>query len=148
MGEVRDKIREITQKYFLDFIWKTESYKKVTLDKNYSMGIEHNLGYECLGTLSAAERALLALSFTIGLHKVSGFEAPLVIDTPIARVSDINRINLAKVIKNISEDKQIILLLTPDEYSVEVNKILDHISSTLIKLDAEDEKNITLSEVL
>ena len=89
---------------------------------------------ECLGSCSAAERALLALSFTLALHKISGFETPLVIDTPISRVSDKNRENFANVLKQVSLKKQIIFLFTPSEYSDEISLIFENITATKINL--------------
>jgi DNA sulfur modification protein DndD len=68
----------------------------------------------------------LALAFTLALHEVSGFDAPLVIDTPVARVSDRHRESFAKVLAKVGKSgKQILLLFTPDEYTLSVSKWLD-----------------------
>ena len=67
----------------------------------------------------------LAYSFTLAIHKTSGRNCPLVVDSPLGRVSDENRVNMAKELLKISKDKQIIMLFTPDEYSSEVADIYD-----------------------
>lgn len=147
MTENRLKIQEQTQETFMSLVWKENTFKAVTLDDNYSLGLTHIQGYECLGSCSAAERALLALSFTLALHQVSGFLSPLVIDTPVSRISDENRKNFANVLKAVSSEKQIILLFTPDEYSEEVKKVFDPICSTKYILETINEKMTVTKEV-
>lgn len=122
--ELIDEIREMTrhdmEEYFLNLIWTAKKYSKVTLDEKYSLGLLHKDGYECIGACGAAERALLALSFTLALHKVSGFDSPIIIDTPVARIADENRLNFAKVLNETSKSKQLVLLFTSAEYSQEI----------------------------
>lgn len=100
----------------------------------------HKGGYSCVGTCSAAERCLLALSFTLALHEVSGFNSLLFIDTPVARVSDINRVNFANVLCEVSKGKEIIMTFSPDEYSPEIKKIFDPAAKTNVELQMIDEK--------
>lgn len=140
MNEMREKIRSRMQELFLKLIWRKNTYKEVVLDDEYSMSLIHLDGYECLGSISAAERALLALSFTLSLHDVSGFDSPLVIDTPVARISDINRKKFAEILAEISLNKELILLLTPSEYSIEIAEIFDNCNSSKYVLQTEDEK--------
>jgi len=81
------------------------------------------------------------------LHKLSGFEAPLLLDTPVARVSKA-RENLGKVFLDVSSNKQIILLFTPAEYSEDISKILDTKASSRYNLRlSSDEKELKV-EVL
>lgn len=70
--------------------------ERIELSDGYRLSLYDCAGYSCAGTCSAAERALLALSFTLAMHEVSGFESPLFIDTPIARASGENRANFAR----------------------------------------------------
>jgi len=85
----------------------------------------HALGYPCLGSVSAAERELLALSFTLALHEVSGFNSPILIDTPVARIDEEHRENFGNAFIRVSKNKQTILLFNPAEYSQEISNILD-----------------------
>jgi len=125
MLKTREKIEEETQRLFLDLVWKSKTFKEINILENYDLELIHAMGYDCLGSISAAERALLALSFTLALHEISGFDSPFLIDTPVARVTDENRENLGKIFAKVGETKQIILLFTPNEYSKEISKILD-----------------------
>jgi len=140
MDEVRSKMEERTTYYFNELIWKKNTYDRIKLDKDFQLDLIHKDGYSCVGTTSAAERALLALSFTLALHEVSGFNSLLFIDTPVARVSDLNRINFANVLCEVSKNKQLIMTFTPDEYSPEIKKIFDQAAKTKVELALHDEK--------
>lgn len=70
-----------------------------------------------------------------------GFDSPLVVDTPVSRVSDVNRTRFANVLKNVSKNKQLILLFTPSEYSSEIASIFNTIYSSKIIIDSKDEKS-------
>lgn len=140
MDEVRRKMEERTTEYFTKLIWKKDTYDRIVLNENFQLDLIHKSGYSCVATCSAAERCLLALSFTLALHDVSGFNSLLFIDTPVARISDINRINFANVLCEVSKGKEIIMTFTPDEYSPEIKKIFDPAAKTNVKLDLIDEK--------
>jgi DNA sulfur modification protein DndD len=114
---VRLKIGKELQNKFFELIWKEKTFSKVELSESYLLSLYNIDGFECLGSCSAAERALLALAFTLALHNESGFEGPLVVDSPIRNISGILRERLAEVLREISKEKQIILFLTQDEYS-------------------------------
>lgn len=101
MTEVRKKMEKRTMDYFLDLIWKKGVYDHIELDEKYQLNLIHKDGYSCVGSCSAAERSLLALSFTLALHEVSGFNSLLFIDTPVARVTSQNRTNFANVLKKL-----------------------------------------------
>jgi len=148
MKETRERIESETKNLFFQLIWKKETFKNISISEDYDINLMHQMGYPCLGSISAAERELLALSFTLALHKVSGFESPVLIDTPVARVSDEHRENLGKIFSEISKDKQIILLFTPAEYSPEISKPLDKLSSNRFNLKlSSDEKEIKLEVI-
>jgi DNA sulfur modification protein DndD len=143
MREIREKIELQTQEFFFDLTWKHKTFKSVEIDSDYNIRLFHKMGYECLGSISAAERALLALSFTLALHEVSGFDSPILIDTPVARISGKHRENFGNTLSMISENKQTILLFTPDEYTSEVSKYLDKQANSrrIIKMSSDERKS-------
>jgi len=148
MREIKEKIEMNTKDLFLNLVWKRNTFGDVKIDDSYNISVIHSLGYDCVGSLGAAERELLTLSFIIALHRVSGFDSPLLIDTPVARVSDTNRENLGKIFDEISDNKQVILLFTPDEYSEEISKLLDKTSSKRFNLIlSQNEKETIFEEV-
>lgn len=85
---------------------------------------------------------MLALSFTLALQKVSGYHSMLFIDTPVGRVDLENRANFAAVLRQLSQDKQIIITFTPSEYSQEIRDILEPHISTFKELKTTDESEV------
>jgi DNA sulfur modification protein DndD len=144
--KTKDSIQELTTKTFLRLIWKKNTYREVVLDENYSLSLKQMNGMESLGSVSAAEGALLALSFTLAIHNASGFSSPLIIDTPIARISDINKDNFAKVLLEISKEKQLILFLTPDEYTPKIQQAFEPSINTKYYLKLSQDETITTLE--
>jgi DNA sulfur modification protein DndD len=66
----------------------------------------------------------------------------------VARISDNHRENFAKVFLRLSNEKQVILLVTPDEYSDEMRKILENEASNKYKFKLEpNEEEVLLEEV-
>ena len=128
--EVRLLMASRTEALFKGLVWKDSKCDHIELSESYLLSLYDKTGYSCAATCSAAERALLALSFTLAMHEVSGFESPLFIDTPIARASGENRANFAATLAEVSRSKQLILTFTPDEYSESISSVFDPISSS------------------
>jgi len=136
LNDIRAKIEIETTNYFTKLIWKKDYFGDVSLDSNYYIHLFHKMGMECLGTISAGERGLLAFAFTLAMHKISGFDSPIIIDSPVHRISDENRSNIANVFAEVGEGKQIILLFTPSEYSSEVSTVLSNkANQMMLKMD-------------
>jgi DNA sulfur modification protein DndD len=124
MRKVKEEIERRTSQQFLALIWKTDTYKAVCIDDNYNVSVPHVSGREGLGTLSAGERQVCALSFMAALNSVSGFEVPIIIDTPLARISSEPSRNIAKKLPSYLQGKQVVMLVTEKEYSPEVKEEL------------------------
>ena len=125
MVSTKKQIGDFTKDKFFNLIWKKDTFSDVTIDDTYNVELIHTrTNANCIGTASAAERELLALAFTLGIHSVSGFDSPILIDTPLARVSGDHRVNFTNVLLEISKKKQTILILTPDEFSQDVRDLI------------------------
>ncbi|MBW4256595.1 AAA family ATPase [Methanobacterium sp. YSL] len=148
MQETKRLIEFETKKNFFQLLWKKETFKNVEIDNDYTVSLINSDGFECLGSCSAAERELLALSFTLALHRISGFESPILIDTPVARVSDEHRMNFANIFSEVSQEKQIILLFTPAEFSEEIKDVLMETASKYEINLTSDEKEATIEVLL
>ena len=145
VDDVKNKMEATTMDYFEQLFWKKQTYGRIELDDNFRLKLFHKeTNISCLNSCSAAEKELLALAFTIALHKVSGYDNLLIIDTPVGRVSDINRENFAKQLLQISESKQLILAFTPSEYSDEIKTTLTKNVVSTLKILESDEKNTVL----
>ena len=122
MQEVRNQIKEKTKKQFFELIWKKDSFKDVKINRDYNISVVDNRGMEAVGTLSAGERQVLALAFMSALNKVSGFDVPIIIDTPLARIAGEPRENIARNLPYYLMGKQVLLLVTEDEYTKNVRE--------------------------
>ncbi len=93
------------------------------IDDDYSVSICDPDGLVMTASLSATEQMALAYAFILAIHNASGRNCPLVIDSPIGRSSDKNRECIAEALLEISEEKQIIMLFTPDDYTLPVQEM-------------------------
>lgn len=134
IDETRESIERQAEDLFKGLVWKGSKCDHIGLTEDYQLSLYDRYGFSCAGTCSAAERNLLALSFTLAMHKVSGFESPMIIDTPIARASGDNRANFAATLAAVSKRKQLILTFTPDEYSEAIASVLDPIAASNLRL--------------
>jgi DNA sulfur modification protein DndD len=124
ISEVRETIESKTKEYFLSLIWKKDTYSEVKIDNNYRVSVLSKLGSESLGSLSAGERQILALSFMAALREISGFDMPVIIDTPLGRISGEPKDNVAQSLPEYLTDTQVTLLVTDQEYTPSVKKLL------------------------
>lgn len=124
MNGMKIEIEKKTSEQFLNLIWKEKTYQGVRIDDDYNISVPHVTGREALGTLSAGERQVCALAFMAALNSVSGFEVPIIIDTLLARISSEPRKNIAKNLPKYLEKTQVVLLVTEEEYTPQVEKVL------------------------
>lgn len=141
--EIKLEIEEVAWDFFDSMIWKTQTFGRLEINDDYIVSVYNINGKETIGSMSATELMALAYSFTFAIHKASGKNCPLIIDSPLGRVSDDNRINMANELLKVSKHKQIIMLFTPDEYSEDVRNLYDKEAGSVrdIKL-SEDESEI------
>jgi len=142
--ESQVKLRDETLKLFTELDWKKRTFARLEIDDNYNFEVYDEYNYPTIGSCSAAERALLALSFTLALQKVSGYNSMLFIDTPVGRVDLENRTNFGNVLSKVAENKQVIMTFTPSEYSEEIKNTIEPVSSTYTELKTDNEKETYL----
>ena len=138
LAESRLEMEQETLGAFTKLLWKKDAFSKVEILEDYTFRLIDNYGAQTLGSCSAAERALLALSFTLALQKVSMHDSLLFIDTPIGRVDPDNRQNFVNTLCEIAKSKQVILTFTPAEYDVKVAAALQGKYASLSELIMED----------
>lgn len=141
---IRNTIQKKTKDYFLRLIWKKETYEDIKIDDNYNVSVINRLGFECLGTLSAGERQVLALSFLAALREVSGFDASIVIDTPLGRISKEPKENIAELLPGFLKEAQVTMFMTDEEYTPKVRQKLARRIGKEYKLDYNERKSQTL----
>jgi len=141
--KMRKIIEEKTNKYFLSLMWKKDTFSRVEIDETYTISIYNTFGTECLHALSAGEREILALSFIAALRDVSGFNLPIIIDTPLGRISKEPKLNIAKLLPKYLSGIQTIILATDQEYTDEVRSALLPFVSNEYKLDYDESESRT-----
>lgn len=135
-SEILDTIRQRTEKnlneYFNELIWKDTEYT-IILEDDYRIQVLDEHGENQLGSLSAGETQVLALSFMAGLSQISGFDSPIVIDTPLGRISGEPKSQIAQNLPNYLEDTQITFLMTDQEYTSNVRGLMEpHVSQEYV----------------
>ncbi|WP_236639897.1 AAA family ATPase [Salinigranum halophilum] len=135
---VRTEIQDRMDEYFNEIIWKDEEYS-VTLNEDYFVRVEGPHNDNKIGSLSAGERQVLAFSFLAALTKVSGFSAPIIIDTPLGRISSTPKKRIAQNLPRYIDDTQVTFLMTDEEYTDDVRVNMKSSISNEYKLKFADE---------
>ena len=119
LKNVQGNVQKYTKKYFLELIWKKNTFRDISIDEKYELSVIDKNGEKSM-SLSKGEKLVLALSFISSLRKITGFGFPLVIDTPLGRVSGEHRENIAVSLPVFLENTQVSLLVTDSEYNADI----------------------------
>lgn len=138
VSSVRKEIEAKMDEYFNEIIWKDDNHEVVLTDE-YEVRVEGSQGDNKIGSLSAGERQVLAFSFLAALTSVSGFDAPIIIDTPLGRISSDPKEDLARNLPEYIDDTQITFLMTDEEYTDNVRVKMKPNVSNEYKLQYQDE---------
>ena len=115
MQEIKCETQKSTEEYFGKLI-TAKDFDRFEIKDDYDLVIEKD-GFNAVRSLSAAETLCLGYSFMSALRKASSFLAPIVIDTPLAKIDKEYRKNVALWFKEALHDAQVILLVTDAEYT-------------------------------
>ena len=120
-NHIRKKINDKTNQQFTNIDWGYNKYTNVNIGNDYKITIKKSSGDEISpGDLSDGEENLLALSFMMALHSLSGFEIPLIIDAPLEKLDKGKRIDFISGLHQFTADKQIVFLFTDSQYTPDV----------------------------
>lgn len=133
-GEMKNEIEELTKDKFTKIQWKENEFVDIELTEDYDISIINKIGnIEKPGDLSDGEKLSLGLCFMSALHKISGFDLPIIMDTPLGNLDVDIRQNIAKFLPEFVEEKQIVLLVTGTEYTDDFRDILlEHIGNEYV----------------
>lgn len=124
--QVRTAVASSLDGQFKEMTWKKDAIKDVSIDQNYKVSVLNNRDFEILDGLSAGERLCLAFAFSLTLSDVAGLNFPMVVDTPMGRLSPEVQVHLSRVLARVTAPKieslghQMILLMTETEYNDDV----------------------------
>lgn len=116
--DMRSKIQDLTKDKFGKIIWKKEEFTDIRINEDYEVFIKNRLGQEERPSdLSDGEKLCLGLCFISALHTISGFDLPIIMDTPLGNLDVDMRHNIAEFLPNFIGNRQTILLVTGTEYT-------------------------------
>ena len=123
--DMLEEIRSLTEENFVKIQWKDDEFTDIKLNSKYEVSIKNKTGfYERPGDLSDGEKLCLGLCFMAAIHKVSGFDLPIIMDTPLGNLGTKMRHNIAEFIPQIESSKQTVLLVTDSEYTDDFRETL------------------------
>ncbi|MBN19567.1 MAG: hypothetical protein CL758_08860 [Chloroflexi bacterium] len=115
--EIREKVAKTAFEIFTEIMYKDDSYfKRFTINEKYEAQLIDQDDAAILGSLSAGERLFLSLAFISAVKQITGYKFPLVIDTPLGRVSGKPRFLLSQALPKYLPDEQLVFLATNTEF--------------------------------
>lgn len=112
--EMRSEIQDCSQKIFHSLIWKNSQFKDVILSEDFELEVLDRWGTPARRELSASERECFSLAFILAMAKVTKIEAPFIMDTPVAKMSEVPSRNFSENLPKLT--KQLVLLITKKEF--------------------------------
>jgi DNA sulfur modification protein DndD len=97
---------------------KTYFFSEVRVDDGFLLRVLDSQGHDIRPQLSMGETQVSSLAFMLAMTRLGGQEAPLVIDTPLARLDMSVRSHVAKWLPRLTP--QLVLLVTDAEYGADV----------------------------
>jgi DNA sulfur modification protein DndD len=119
-SEKRKLIEHATDEMFRKFHWKAVP-EEVHVSDDYRLQVLSH-GMDDLAGRSEGEKQMLSLAFLVAMTKVSGEDAPLVIDTPFARLSNEPATNILRELPDLAQ--QLVLLVTDREIEADGERVL------------------------
>ena len=114
--EIRKDVQKRTFEIFLETMYKEKEFDRFVIDEKYSAELYDSQFLPSLGSLSAGEKLFLALSFISALKEITGYKFPLIIDTPLGRVSARPRFLLSQALPKFLPEEQLLFLATGTEF--------------------------------
>ena len=122
-SDMRDSIESEAKAIFQSLVLKDSQFQDVQLSEDYHLEVIDRWGLPARPELSAGERQVLSLAFITGMSKVTGEEAPLVMDTPFGRLSSDHREAITQHIPAITD--QLVMLVTDEELHSQARENLE-----------------------
>lgn len=142
--EMRKEIQEYSQDIFGSLIWKSSQFKDVSISDKFELEVLDRWGKPARRELSAGERQCFSLAFILAMSEATEAEAPFIMDTPFARISEDPLRNISEKLPNLT--KQLVLLVTNKEFPVEYSDDIKPRVGRVYKLHFNDATGCTTIE--
>lgn len=120
--KIRKSIEENTKKHFMEFLREEGVFRDVSIDKNYQVSVDNTQGFNALANLSAGQYLILGYAFVVALRTITGYNAPVIVDTPLGKLDTIHRNKITKQLPELLGNVQIVFLVTSSEYTEDVRE--------------------------
>ena len=142
------EIENIASQFLKSITNAPDVYTGIELDEQYRLHLkikDHSTVPSWERGPSAGQSQVIAHSFIAGLNKFTAKEAPIIIDTPLARLDDVHAENIVRSYPHMG--KQIIVLYQPRELDEQLIELIrTHIRFEYdIKRDLTDIENSTIT---
>ncbi|AMW32394.1 MAG: AAA family ATPase [Fervidobacterium pennivorans] len=148
---VRKRICTEITKHMREFInrvmWKKELIENISLSENFDLTVTDKFGQVQIKELSGGERSILTLALALAIHQVAGVELPIFIDRPLTNISGEAYYELIHLLSKLSEERQIIITMTDQEYN-SLEKELMNYSSTIHYLEPQNRGSYYVTNVI
>ncbi len=122
-SETRNEMQEKTWEIYKKILHESDKFKKFIIQQDYNVILLNQQNQNHIVDISAGQSLFLALSFVTALREITGYKFPLVIDTPIGKISGSNQYNLAKILPTYLEKEQLTFLATDTEWVAKIPNI-------------------------
>ena len=114
---LREKIQNHTKESLINSHWREGNFVDLIIDEDYEIHIKNNYGnIEKFSDLSDGEKIVLAICFICSLHRISGFDLPIILDASFNNLDSESRNNLINSLPDIIEKNQLIVLSKEEDY--------------------------------
>jgi DNA sulfur modification protein DndD len=115
--DIRKNVAKETFKIFTEIMYKDDdAFKRFSINEKYEAELIDKEDAAVTGSISAGESLFLSLAFISALKQITGYKFPLVIDTPLGKVSGKPRYLLSKALPKYLPNEQLIFLATNSEF--------------------------------
>ena len=114
-GKLKNVTEQATNKYFMDSAPEVEDFDRVEITSNYDI-----LALDSDGDAketSMGQSHVLGLSYVMGCRSIANTNTFLFIDSPLHNISGTFRNQVSEVLAKHLPDVQIVLFVTPSEYT-------------------------------
>lgn len=144
--DMRGRIEKTTDEVFKSLLRKKKQFTQVKIHDDCRIDVIDRFGTSALQQLSEGEGQVLSLSFIVAMARVTGEEAPLVIDNPFGRLGKTVLGNIAREIPDIAG--QMILLVLDSGLDPKARELMEHRIGYEYFLEFDDDEGATtISEV-
>ena len=124
LNEVKDKLIVDINSAFKKLHHEGKSYA-VSIDNRFVFSISKKTsGEDYTNEISSGSALLFGYALMTSLKMNTGFNFPIIVDSPLGKLDHLNRKNVINEVPKILGNKQIIFLFTSGEYDSEIEKVM------------------------